>query len=299
MHHRARRAGEYLGALRHRRFERCAVCGRFGAMLYRRGIVPPRLVELWGLSPELAEAVARRESCHCSRCGAQLRAQRLARVLIGSAPAALGEGEPPAPSVADWVRRERTRSLRIAEINRIEGLHEVLSALPDLAYSEYQPGAAPGSVVEGVRHEDLRRLTYADRSFDVVLTSETLEHVPDLDAALSEIHRVLVPGGRHIFTVPMLPGVPATFARAELAADGTLILHAPLICHPGGDVGYPVFTEFGADWPDLLRRAGFAVTVHFGPVRVDDLAQVFECRKEDAVLADGPTAGYAPLQNAD
>ena len=49
-------------------------------------------------------------------------------------------------------------------------------------------------------------------SFDLVLTSETLEHVPDLAAASREIRRVLVPGGRHIFTIPLLPDVPRTFA---------------------------------------------------------------------------------------
>ena len=49
--------------------------------------------------------------------------------------------------------------------------------------------------------------------------------------------------------------------------------------HPGGDWGYPVFTEFGADLPELLRRAGFEVEVFFGPTRDDDLAQVYVCRK--------------------
>ena len=49
--------------------------------------------------------------------------------------------------------------------------------------------------------------------------------------------------------------------------------------HPGGDWGYPVFTEFGADLPDLLRQAGFEVDVLFGPTRDDDLAQVYVCRK--------------------
>ena len=63
----------------------------------------------------------------------------------------------------------------------------------------------PGSIVDGFRSEDLTRLTYSDASFDLVLTSETLEHVPDLEAALREIRRVLVPGGRHIFTIPQLP----------------------------------------------------------------------------------------------
>jgi ubiquinone/menaquinone biosynthesis C-methylase UbiE len=42
-----------------------------------------------------------------------------------------------------------------------------------------------------VPSEDLCALSYADASFDLVVTSDTLEHVPDVDAALREIPRVL------------------------------------------------------------------------------------------------------------
>jgi SAM-dependent methyltransferase len=279
-HRLAWRAGEHLDAVLHRRFERCTICGRFGPMLYRRRVIPPRLEELWGLSPRWAEAMARRESLDCAWCGGKLRARRLARVLLDVYPA--GTPPCPAPSVAEWVRRPEARALRVAEINRIEGLHDILRALPHLAASDFTPGAAPGAVVDGVRNEDLTRLTYPDASFDVVLTSETLEHVPDLDAALGEIRRVLVPGGRHVFTIPRLPGIAATFARARLGPAGAIVGDGPLIHHPGGDMGYPVFTEFGADCLDRFRRARFETSLHFGPTTDDDLAQVYVCRKMGA-----------------
>jgi SAM-dependent methyltransferase len=185
----------------------------------------------------------------------------------------------PVESLAQWVKSPLGQSLRIAEINRIEGLHEQLACLPDLASSDYVPGAGHGAMVAGVRSEDLTSLTYADESFDVVLTSETLEHVPDLSAALCEIRRVLVPGGIHICTVPILPSVQRTFARTVIRSDGTLDHHFPVICHPGGDIGYPVFTEFGLDFPEIVLQAGFIVSIYFGPTTEDDLAQVFVCRK--------------------
>jgi SAM-dependent methyltransferase len=276
-HHVAWRIGAYVDAIRARRFERCSVCGRFAPILYRRWVIPAKLEEVWGLSPRLADALARKESNECGFCGAKLRARRIATVLLATSPI----GTPPLQSVAAWVRHPAARVLRVAELNQIDGLHHQLQKLPNFAYSEYVEGAEPGAIVQGVRHEDLSRLTYADVSFDLILSSETLEHVPDLQRALREIHRVLAPGGWHLFTVPILPGVPKTFSRTILHPDGSREHLAPPICHPGGDVGYPVFTELGADFADIVRSLGFEVATHYGPPTEDDLAQVFACRKTD------------------
>jgi SAM-dependent methyltransferase len=49
---------------------------------------------------------------------------------------------------------------------------------------------------------DAARLPFADNSFDRVLCSEVLEHVPDPDAVLAEIARILKPGGIFAASVP-------------------------------------------------------------------------------------------------
>jgi len=49
---------------------------------------------------------------------------------------------------------------------------------------------------------DITRLPFADESFDVVICSEVLEHIPDLDRAVSEIIRVLKPGKSLVVSVP-------------------------------------------------------------------------------------------------
>jgi 2-polyprenyl-3-methyl-5-hydroxy-6-metoxy-1,4-benzoquinol methylase len=45
-------------------------------------------------------------------------------------------------------------------------------------------------------------LPWPDDSFEVVTFGEVIEHVPDPDALLAEIHRVLVPGGHMVITTP-------------------------------------------------------------------------------------------------
>jgi SAM-dependent methyltransferase len=55
-----------------------------------------------------------------------------------------------------------------------------------------------GVAVETVR-TDAERLPFADASFDLVLGHAVLHHLPSLDRAFSEFHRVLRPGGTLLF----------------------------------------------------------------------------------------------------
>ena len=55
-------------------------------------------------------------------------------------------------------------------------------------------GARLGIDVHG-RQADAEALPYPDGSFDAVIGHAVVHHLPDLDAAFAEIHRVLAPGG--------------------------------------------------------------------------------------------------------
>jgi hypothetical protein len=68
--------------------------------------------------------------------------------------------------------------------------------------THYRPGVAPGTVVKGHRCEDLERPTFDDGSFDIVVSSDVLEHIVDVDAAHAQIARVLADGGVHVWTAP-------------------------------------------------------------------------------------------------
>ncbi|RKU38139.1 hypothetical protein C6496_07505 [Candidatus Poribacteria bacterium] len=50
---------------------------------------------------------------------------------------------------------------------------------------------------------DVRELPYPDNAFDVVIAIEVLEHIPDPEVGLSEVMRVLKPGGYAITALPV------------------------------------------------------------------------------------------------
>lgn len=49
-----------------------------------------------------------------------------------------------------------------------------------------------------------KTLPFDDDTFDSIFSNEVLEHVPDLRGILLELHRVLKPGGKVLFTVPFV-----------------------------------------------------------------------------------------------
>ncbi len=71
--------------------------------------------------------------------------------------------------------------------------------------AEFRESVSPAeteAALFAVMAGDALRLPFADGSFDAVICSEVLEHIPNYRAALEEIHRVLKPGGRLCASVP-------------------------------------------------------------------------------------------------
>lgn len=67
-------------------------------------------------------------------------------------------------------------------------------------------------IESGLNYEDVKPdvlwdgkiMPFENESFDVVISTEVLEHVPNPDIYLAEVKRVLKPGGMFFFTVPFL-----------------------------------------------------------------------------------------------
>jgi len=97
-----------------------------------------------------------------------------------------------------------------------------------------------GAAVNG----DALRLPFPDATFDRVIASEVMEHIPDDAAAADELFRVLKPGGTMAVTVPSWLPEQICWALSDE-------YHAPHV--PGGHVR--IYSEAGLR--GVLRRAGF------------------------------------------
>src|SRR5215217_4956758 len=130
------------------------------------------------------------------------------------------------------------------------------AAGPGVLRSEFFNDVPRGESRDGVLSQDLRRLTFADASLDLMVSEDVFEHIPDYAAAFREAHRVLKPGGHHIFTIPF------HFDRRtrELFEwrDGEPRLFEPVEYHGDPIRGnIPCFIHFGYDLLDFLREIGF------------------------------------------
>ena len=218
---------------------RCPVCGRLSAAT--------------GFAQNL------RETGRCRRCGATNRNRQLAFVATRAVSEQRGQ---PVKSLAEL---RAFRNLVVYNTEAQGALHDQLHQMPRYVCSEYLgPGHEPGELVGDTQHEDLTSLSFRDASIDLVLSSDVFEHVPDPYRAHAEVHRVLRPGGCHVFTVPFHQHAHLDDVRARLQADGEPEFLAEAIYHddPVRPEGVLVFTIFGLEMLVRLAELGFSTGMY-------------------------------------
>jgi SAM-dependent methyltransferase len=204
----------------------CICCGSTELILQK--ILWPALVDEWQLSTQETEYIDRQQGLRCGRCGANLRTMALA-FAIGRCYGYQGIFE-------RFVRKFTNRRLRVLEINEAGGLTQYLSRLPRHVIARYPD-------------LDMMSMPYSDGSFDLVVHSDTLEHVPNPIDALKECYRILSPRGYCAFTVPVIVD------RMTLSRTGL-----PPSYHGNSEEranDFAVQTEYGCDAWKHLVLAGF------------------------------------------
>lgn len=181
--------------------------------------------------------------------------------------------------VAGTVYRENSEyqclgknNLKIYNLESNHSLHRIMKDKPGYCSSEYLgPEYYPGQVVDGVRHEDAHQLSFDDCSFDLVISSDVWEHLPDPYTAHREIFRVLKPGGRHIFTIPFYQASILDETRSVVNKAGKIEYLLDPIYHvdPISDEGSLVYSIFSIETLVKLKHLGLHTTLHklYSPVR--------------------------------
>lgn len=240
--------------------EGCPACG--GIEFVSRRIIDDDLAATWGLTTSERSWFDEREGHRCAGCGMSKRVRMIA-----------------------WAIRRLDLDLvdlHVLHVNQINHLSPVLAGSRSLQQTRYDAQDPPGAVADGLVNQDIADLTFPECTFDLVLHSETLEHVFDFERALGEVARVLRPGGFQIYTVPLLHH-RRTIRRARRRDDGTIeFLHPP--SYHGLEAEDLVAWEFGGDF--IRRRAASIHRIFYDDFFANPTVFVVVERK--------PLTGHAP-----
>jgi len=123
-------------------------------------------------------------------------------------------------------------------------------------------------------HFDLHDIPLEDNQYDVLFCNHVFEHVEDDQKCMSELHRVLKPGGWAIMQVPI------DYSRDETYEDATITDPAER---------EKAFWQkdhvrlYGKDYPQRLENAGFQVTSDKLAKEKGDLAERYRFSKNEVL----------------
>ncbi len=161
------------------------------------------------------------------------------------------------------IDRERLARLMLTEKMGFLPHHDILHVAPEPKLYEYFAQTVKGRLVAcdlipedrpgvpDIVQQDLTNLDFEDASFDFVVCNHVLEHIPTDDVAMSEIKRVLKPGGKALLQVPYSEVIDAT------EEDFSVITNAERIARYGQSDHVRLYEK--QDYITRLKKAGFEV----------------------------------------
>lgn len=200
----------------------------------------------------------------CNKCGASIRNSDLAKEIINTF-------SPKSICLKDAL--PELAGYRILNTCSSGFIHDCLHHLPGYIASEYYDDIPNGQSKGNVVSADLMNLPFKNESFDLVISEDVFEHIFDYNKGFLEVRRVLIPGGYHIFTIPLHEG------RKTVSRIGNekKIYHGD----PIRKTGALVITDFGSDITDILEKIHFSTKVivehrFYKPNEITDADKTYE-----------------------
>jgi SAM-dependent methyltransferase len=129
-------------------------------------------------------------------------------------------------------------------------IYAFLSKMANVTTADLEPGYYK-HIDRTILKEDATCLSFADKSFDLVIANHILEHIPKDRLALSEIFRVLKDGASAILQVPYSSSSPTTLEDLNITnGEKRSALY--------GQNDHVRIYSLG-DYTERLRNAGFGV----------------------------------------
>ncbi len=171
----------------------------------------------------------------CPRCGSLERH----RLLVHFLQRVLSSGE-------------RRKVLHFAPETCLQRFFSYEARWDYLSADLYQPAMAK---------EDITKLSFPEGSFDLIVCSHVLDHVPADIQAMRELRRVLRPHGIALILSMIDPNLPETQHEAPPNA-------------PTRSIGNVSMRLYGRDFSDRLRQAGFQVEAIDETATLDDATRI-------------------------
>lgn len=138
--------------------------------------------------------------------------------------------------------------LKLLHIAPEDSLMDLFVNMPNLDYL-----TADIDPVKVIQQMDITQINYPENTFDAILCNHVLEHIPDDRIAMSELFRVLKPGGWAILQIPISKILEETFE------DFTITTPADKEKYFGQKDHVRIY---GKDYTRRLQEAGFTVEVY-------------------------------------
>ncbi|QHL87297.1 methyltransferase domain-containing protein [Nibribacter ruber] len=160
-------------------------------------------------------------------------------------------------------------------------LQEKLKRLPNLQYR-----SADLTSPLAMDQVDIQALPYPDASFDLILCSHVLAHVPDETKALQELRRVLTPQGKLLLQARIFTDLPLTLEEAQATTP-----QQRLQAHGQADR----FRKYGLDFAHRVSAQGFSVeSVEYAKTRTPQEQRHLGLAQQEIIFVATPSPHGAP-----
>jgi SAM-dependent methyltransferase len=135
--------------------------------------------------------------------------------------------------------------LKLLHIAPEDQLRNIFLKAPNLDYL-----TADIDPMKVMQQMDITQINYPENTFDAILCNHVLEHIPDDSKAMSELFRVLKPGGWATLQVPISKSLEKTHEDFSITSSQEREKHFGQKDH---------VRIYGKDYTNRLREAGFKV----------------------------------------